>query len=50
DVALVKIEPTRPMVIEKYNEIPELGRFAIRDMGKTVAAGVVVDLEPREIK
>lgn len=50
DAALVRVEPTRPMVIEKYQEIPELGRFAIRDMGQTVAAGVVVDLEPREIK
>jgi elongation factor 1-alpha len=45
DAAIVKIRPTRPMVIEKAKEIPELGRFAIRDMGQTVAAGVCLDIE-----
>ncbi|MCD6331044.1 MAG: translation elongation factor EF-1 subunit alpha [Thermoplasmata archaeon] len=50
DAALVRIVPTRPMVIEKAKEFPELGRFAIRDMGQTVGAGVVEDIEPREIK
>ncbi len=37
----------QPMVIEKASDIPPLGRFAIRDMGMTVAAGVVKDIEPR---
>jgi len=45
DVALVKIVPTRPMVIEPVSEFPQLGRFAIRDMGQTVAAGVCVEVE-----
>jgi elongation factor 1-alpha len=48
DAALVKVRPTRPMVIEKAKEIPEMGRFAIRDMGQTVAAGICIDIEPRE--
>lgn len=47
DAAIVKIRPTRPMVIEKGKEIPQLGRFAIRDMGATVAAGVCLDVEKR---
>ncbi len=47
DVAFVKIEPTKPMVIEKASEFPQLGRFAIRDMGQTVAAGVCVEVEKR---
>ncbi len=47
DAAIVKIRPTRPMVIEKAKEIPEMGRFAIRDMGQTVAAGVCIDVETR---
>ncbi|MBW3583563.1 MAG: translation elongation factor EF-1 subunit alpha [Euryarchaeota archaeon] len=47
DAAIVKIRPTRPMVIEKGKEIPQLGRFAIRDMGQTVAAGVCLDIEKR---
>ncbi|MDP2717294.1 MAG: translation elongation factor EF-1 subunit alpha, partial [Candidatus Micrarchaeota archaeon] len=42
DVAIVKIKPTRPVVAEKYSEFPALGRFAMRDMGQTVAAGVIL--------
>src|SRR5208337_371215 len=41
DVAVVKVKPLRPVVVEKFSEFPQLGRFAIRDMGQTVAAGVV---------
>ena len=45
DAAIVKIVPTRPMVIEPAKKIPQLGRFAIRDMGQTVAAGICLDVE-----
>src|SRR3989344_811317 len=48
DVAIVKIKPTKATVVEKYSEYPALGRFAIRDMGQTVAAGVVLDVVPRK--
>ncbi|MCI4352822.1 MAG: translation elongation factor EF-1 subunit alpha [Thermoplasmata archaeon] len=48
DAALVKITPKRPLVLEKYKEFPQLGRFAVRDMGQTVAAGVVVEVKKRE--
>jgi len=44
DVALIKVRPLKPIVLEKYSEFPPLGRFAIRDMGATVAAGVVLDI------
>jgi len=44
DVAVVKFKPTKPMVIEKASDFPQLGRFAIRDMGQTVAAGMVIDV------
>ena len=47
DVAIVKIKPLKPVVVEKFSESPPLGRFAIRDMGQTVAAGVVLDVVPR---
>ena len=40
DAAIVKIKPTKPVVIEKLSEIPQLARFAIRDAGSTVAAGM----------
>ena len=47
DAAIVKIKPTRPLVIERVKEIPHLGRFAIRDMGQTVAAGMVMDIKEK---
>ncbi|MFQ6135944.1 MAG: translation elongation factor EF-1 subunit alpha [Candidatus Hydrothermarchaeales archaeon] len=46
DAGIVVIEPTRPMVIENAKDIPPMGRFAIRDMGQTVAAGMVTKITP----
>lgn len=48
DVAIIRVKPTKPCVVEKYSDFPALGRFAIRDMGQTVAAGVVLDVVPRK--
>jgi elongation factor 1-alpha len=45
DAAVVKIKPTKPVCAEKFKDFPQLGRFAIRDMGQTVAAGVILELE-----
>lgn len=50
DVAIVMIKPTKPLVVEKYSEFPQLGRFAIRDMGETVGAGVVLEVTPATTK
>lgn len=47
DAAIVKIRPTKPMVIEAAKEFPQLGRFAIRDMGQTVAAGMCISVEKK---
>ncbi|MGH9878014.1 MAG: elongation factor 1-alpha C-terminal domain-related protein, partial [Nitrososphaerales archaeon] len=44
DSAIVKIRPLRPLCIETFKEYPELGRFALRDMGTTIAAGVVQEI------
>ncbi|RME54475.1 translation elongation factor EF-1 subunit alpha [Candidatus Woesearchaeota archaeon] len=44
DVAIVKIKPTKPLVIEKQSDIPQMASFAIRDAGQTVAAGKCIDL------
>ncbi|MGN0094193.1 MAG: translation elongation factor EF-1 subunit alpha [Methanobrevibacter sp.] len=46
NAAIVKVRPTKPMVIENAREIPQMGRFAIRDMGQTVAAGLCIGIEP----
>ena len=47
DAAIVTVKPSRPLVIERVKEIPQLGRFAIRDMGQTVAAGMVMDIKAK---
>ena len=44
DVAVVKVRPVQAVVIEKQKEIPQMSRFAIRDSGTTVAAGMCIDL------
>jgi len=49
DVAIVKVEPTKPMVVERAKDFPQLGRFAIRDMGATVAAGMCIEVEKKEM-
>ena len=43
--AIVELKPQNPLVIEKNDEIPQMARFAIRDMGQTVGAGLCMDLE-----
>jgi elongation factor 1-alpha len=46
DAAVVKIKPTKPIAVEKYSDFPQLGRFAIRDMGETIGAGRIIDIVP----
>ena len=41
DAAIVKLIPSKPMVVEAFSEFPPLGRFAVRDMKQTVAVGVI---------
>ena len=49
DAAIVKIKPVQPLVIETQKEIPQLSRFAIRDSGATVAAGMCIALTKKEL-
>ena len=44
DAAIIKCVPTKPMSIEKNSELPQMARFAIRDMGQTIAAGLCMEL------
>ncbi len=46
DAARIKVKPLRPMVLEKQADFPKMARFAIRDMGMTIAAGIVLDVVP----
>jgi len=46
DVAIVKMRPTRPMVIETNDKIPTLSKFIVkdRDEGETVAEGYCIKI------
>ena len=50
DAAIVKFRPVQPMVIENFKEIPQLGRFAIRDMGSTIAAGMCLSITQKQMR
>ncbi len=49
DAAIVKLRPVQPLVIEKNKDIPQLSRFAIRDSGATVGAGMCMDLVKKQM-
>lgn len=42
---LVRLRTSQPVCIEPYEVFPQLGRFMIRDEGKTVAVGTVLKLQ-----
>ncbi len=48
DAAIVLIRPTHPLVIETQKEIPHMSRFAIRDSGSTVAAGMCLEITKKK--
>ncbi|GFQ05770.1 elongation factor 1-alpha [Phtheirospermum japonicum] len=48
DAGMVKMVPTKPMVVETFAEYPPLGRFAVRDMRQTVAVGVIKSVEKKD--
>jgi len=45
DAAIVEMIPSKPMCVEAFSEYPPLGRFAVRDMRKTVAVGVIKSVQ-----
>jgi elongation factor 1-alpha len=49
DVAIVKLKPLKPVVIEPQSKNPHLSRFAVRDAGRTVAAGVCIEVKAKPI-
>jgi elongation factor 1-alpha len=49
EAAIVKIKPTKPLVIERYKDIPQMARFAVRDAGSTVAAGMCIDVVKKQL-
>ncbi len=49
DVAKVRVKPIGNLVIEKQSVNPNMSRFAIRDAGATVAAGVCIELVEKKL-
>ncbi len=49
DAAIIKVKPAKPLVIEKQSEVPHMARFAIRDAGNTVAAGMCIDYVKKQL-
>ena len=49
DVAIVKIKPIGNLVLESSDKNPNMSRFAIRDAGITVAAGVCKSLVEKKL-
>ncbi len=44
DAGVIRLQPLQPFVVEKTSEIPQMSRFALREAGITVAAGIVTDI------
>jgi len=42
EAAIVAFQ-TEPLVIEKFSEMPELGRFILARLGKNIGAGIVLE-------
>ncbi|KAK6798449.1 hypothetical protein RDI58_006152 [Solanum bulbocastanum] len=40
DAGMIKMTPTKAMVVETFAEYPTLGRFAVRDMTQSFVVGV----------
>jgi elongation factor 1-alpha len=49
DAAIIKCKPMHPLVIETQKTIPQLSRFAVRDSGATVAAGMCIDVVKKQM-
>jgi peptide chain release factor subunit 3 len=40
-IVVAKIAVSKPLCIEKFKKVPQMGRFTLRDEGKTIAIGKV---------
>lgn len=48
DMAMIILKPTKPMCVETYADYPTLGRFVVRDLQNTVAAGTIEAIYTKE--
>ena len=45
-----RIQTKNPVCLEKYEILPQLGRFTLRDEGRTIAAGRVMKYKPHKVE
>lgn len=45
DAAIIRIKVNRPICLEKYSDFKQLGRLTLRENGKTIAAGIVTEIQ-----
>jgi elongation factor 1-alpha len=50
DACLVDVTPMKPLCVETFTEFPPLGRFAVRDMKRTVAVGVIKNVVKQQVQ
>ena len=50
DAARIVLVPKKKMCVETFTEYPPLGRFAVRDMKRTIAVGVIKEVTKRDPK
>jgi elongation factor 1-alpha len=48
DAAIVRIKPVQPLAIEPQKDFPQMARFAVRDSGSTVAAGMCISVVKKQ--
>lgn len=46
----VRIQCKFPVACDKYSELPQLGRFTLRDEGRTIAVGRVTRYKPHKVE
>jgi elongation factor 1-alpha len=49
DVCIAELVPCKPLCVESFKEFPQMGRFAIRDMKRTVAVGIINSVVKKDI-
>ena len=43
-VAIVQLAVEKPICVELFSNVPQLGRFTLRDEGRTIAIGKIIKL------
>jgi peptide chain release factor subunit 3 len=46
----VRISTKLPIAIEKFEVLPQLGRFTLRDEGRTIAVGKILKYKPHKME